>query len=138
MSFPAFRYQELIREDWDESELLSRLDRFIFVPIVGHKGLAAVGSCLIQQPISWTPADEELAVMAEEWTMFRDEVEAGVSARANAGLADSLSARSPEGEDVVGHRSSAGSWASREEVLLAQPGYVARILRKGHRLSDAI
>lgn len=43
LSFPAFRYQELIREDWEESELLSRLDRFIFVPIVGDRGLSAAG-----------------------------------------------------------------------------------------------
>ncbi len=33
-------YQELIREDWDQSELLSRLDHFLFVPIVGGKSLS--------------------------------------------------------------------------------------------------
>lgn len=81
LSFPAFRYQELIREDWEESELLSRLDRFIFVPIVGDRGLSAAGSCVIRHPVRWAPTEDELAVMSREWTMFRDEIEAGKALR---------------------------------------------------------
>lgn len=77
LSFPAFRYQELIREDWPESELLARLDRFLFVPVVAEKGLEAVGAGVIEPPVLWAPSDSDLDGMAREWTMFRDEIEAG-------------------------------------------------------------
>jgi DNA mismatch repair protein MutH len=77
LSFPAFRFQELIREDWDQSELLSRLDRFLFVPIVGGKSLASVGDCVIRSPFIWRPSEAELSGMASEWTMYRNEIEAG-------------------------------------------------------------
>ena len=77
LSFPAFRYQELIREDWTESELLSRLDRFLFVPIIGGKGLGEVGDCVVQAPFTWHPSETDLDLMEAEWTMFRDEIAAG-------------------------------------------------------------
>jgi DNA mismatch repair endonuclease MutH len=85
LSFPAFRYQELIREDWEESELLSRLDRFLFVPIVGGKGLTALDSCIVHEPFSWAPSEAELVGIGAEWTMFRDEIEAGKAAELTPG-----------------------------------------------------
>ncbi len=77
LSFPAFRYQELVREDWEESELLSRMDRFLFVPVVGGQGLAEVGDCVVQTPFGWHPTEADLDQMEVEWTMFRDEIAAG-------------------------------------------------------------
>jgi DNA mismatch repair protein MutH len=79
MSFPAFRYQELIREDWEQSELLARLDRFLFVPIVADQGLGAIGQGVIRRPFLWVPSESDLGGMAREWTMYRDEVEAGMA-----------------------------------------------------------
>jgi DNA mismatch repair protein MutH len=77
LSFPAFRYRELVEEEWHESELRSRLNQFILVPVMGGKGLAAVGVCAVQPPLLWSPTDAQLRLISTEWRGFRDEVRSG-------------------------------------------------------------
>jgi DNA mismatch repair protein MutH len=129
LSFPVFRYQELIREDWAESELLSRLDKFILVPVIAAKGLGSVGAGVIQSPVLWSPSESDLEGMAREWTMFRDEIEAGKArALTPASLTDYIHVR-PKGKDsldtdpapIVGPVVKKCFWLNRD--------LVARILR---------
>jgi DNA mismatch repair endonuclease MutH len=77
MSFPAFRYQELIREEWPDSELRQSLDRFLIVPLEGGKGLDNLDETVIRRCFIWAPDDGEIDQIGREWTMFRDQIIAG-------------------------------------------------------------
>ncbi|MFN8622969.1 MAG: MutH/Sau3AI family endonuclease [Chloroflexota bacterium] len=80
MSFPAFRYRELITEDWEHSDLLARLNRFLVLPLDGAKGLAATADCILREPFFWSPSPDELAGIGAEWTIYRDLIAAGRAA----------------------------------------------------------
>jgi DNA mismatch repair protein MutH len=131
LSFPAFRYQELIREDWEESELLSRLDRFMFVPIVGHRGLAAVGSCVIRPPIRWAPTEDELCGMAREWTMFRDEIAVGKALRLTPASRTHYLHVRPKGRTALDTDPAPHVGPVVKKCFWFNRAFVARILRSG-------
>jgi DNA mismatch repair endonuclease MutH len=77
MSFPAFRYRELVDEEWPDSDLLGRLNRLLVVPLVGNHRTTTFEDCVLGSPFFWSPTDRELEGIAREWTMFRDEIRAG-------------------------------------------------------------
>lgn len=77
MSFPAFRYQELLEEEWEDSDLLARLNRFLFLPLEGPKGLAFTADCRIREPFFWSASALQLNGIRTEWEAFRREIAAG-------------------------------------------------------------
>jgi DNA mismatch repair endonuclease MutH len=77
LSFPAFRHLELIEEEWEDSTLLSQIERMLIVPVHGRTRSTPQGECVIGEPVYWTPTAEELALIEREWTMFRDLIAAG-------------------------------------------------------------
>ncbi len=77
LSFPAFRYRDLVTERWEESDLLSRLQRFLFFPLLGPRGLENAESYVIRPAFFWSPSRADLAGIEGEWTMYRDEIAAG-------------------------------------------------------------
>jgi DNA mismatch repair protein MutH len=131
LSFPAFRYQELIREDWEDSELLSQLDRFMFVPIVGPRGLGAVGSCVIQRPIRWAPTEDELSAMSREWTMFRDEIEAGKARRLTPASRTRYLHVRPKGRNALDTDPAPHVGPVVKKCFWLNRDFVGRILRRG-------
>jgi DNA mismatch repair endonuclease MutH len=80
MSFPAFRYRELIEEEWEDSDLLARLKRLLILPMVGPKGQAATDGCVLREPFFWSPDPEQLAGIRAEWEMYRDLIRDGRAA----------------------------------------------------------
>lgn len=77
LSFPAFRHLELVEEDWEDSTLLSQIERMLIVPVHGRTRSTPQGECVIGEPVYWTPTAEELATIEREWTMFRELIAAG-------------------------------------------------------------
>jgi DNA mismatch repair protein MutH len=131
LSFPAFRYQELIREDWDESELLSRLNRFLLVPVVGGKGLAAVGSCVVQRPWIWAPTDRELEGIAREWAMYRDEIESGRALSLTSASRTQFIHVRPKGRTALDTDPAPGVGPVVKKCFWFNRDFVAEILRRG-------
>lgn len=76
-SFPAFRHMELIEEEWADSTLLAQVDGIFFFPLVGERKETPQDHCRLGSPFLWRPTVEELAIIEEEWTLFRDQVRAG-------------------------------------------------------------
>ncbi len=79
MSFPAFRYGELVAEQWEDSDLLARLNRLLVVPVEGRTKETSVDQCVIRAPFFWSPSGPELDGIRQEWEMFRAEVAAGLA-----------------------------------------------------------
>ena len=130
LSFPAFRYQELIREDWEQSELLSRLDRFLFVPIVGGKGLGALGDCVVHTPFVWAPSESELTGMSVEWTRFRDEIEAGKALELTPSSRTHYLHVRPKGRDGLDTDPAPGVGPVVKKCFWFNRAFVAAILRR--------
>ena len=77
LSFPAFSHVELIEEDWEDSDLLSRVEHMLIVPVRGMMKDTPPSDCTIGTPVYWEPTAEELATIEREWTMFRDLIRDG-------------------------------------------------------------
>lgn len=99
MSFPAFRYMELIEEEWEDSDLLSRLDGLFIFPLEGRRKNSAPNECVISKPLLWRPSRAELEVAEREWTMFRDLIAGGKAAQLPTAAGTTMIHVRPHGRD---------------------------------------
>ena len=67
MSFPRFRYLELVEEEWNDSDLRGRIGRFLFLPFEGKKGLANAPELVVRTPFFWVPSEQQVSAIGEEW-----------------------------------------------------------------------
>jgi DNA mismatch repair protein MutH len=77
LSFPAFRYWNLVQETWETSDLRLHLQRLFIVPVRQPYADAPVGEWRLQQPFFWSPDRTVLAAIRAEWEQFRAEIAAG-------------------------------------------------------------
>jgi DNA mismatch repair protein MutH len=77
LSFPAFRYSELLEETWEDSDLLSRIEYMLIVPVHGEMKSTPQGSCRFGRPVFWRPDSAELETIRREWEVFRLEIRNG-------------------------------------------------------------
>ena len=77
MSFPAFKYAELIDETWDVAELRDRLQRLLIVPVHAAERAVTQPGRQLGPPFFWTPRDQEWAGIHKEWSMFQKEIRDG-------------------------------------------------------------
>jgi DNA mismatch repair endonuclease MutH len=71
MSFPAFKHMLLQEEDWEDSDLLSRLQRILFLPVVARRRGAPADERWLGRPFFWTPGPVDLAGIRGEWLNIR-------------------------------------------------------------------
>jgi DNA mismatch repair endonuclease MutH len=81
LSFPAFRYRSLIQETWEDSDLLSRVENMLLVPIHGDTRSTPPDRCALGAPVSWRPSAPDLDLIHREWELFRLEIERGQADR---------------------------------------------------------
>jgi DNA mismatch repair endonuclease MutH len=77
VSFPAFRYADLIDESWTDSDLLARIEYMLFVPLVGAKRSTPQADCEIAGSRVWRPSASDVDLIQREWELFRIEIERG-------------------------------------------------------------
>jgi DNA mismatch repair protein MutH len=77
LSFPAFRYRDLLQENWETSDLRLRLARLFIVPIRQPYADAPVRDWRLQQPFFWSPGQAVLDGIHTEWEQFRTEIASG-------------------------------------------------------------
>ena len=69
LSFPAFRYAELLDEDWEDSDLLSRVEYMLIVPVFGRTRRTPQAACRFGRPVFWRPSAAQLETMRREWEL---------------------------------------------------------------------
>jgi DNA mismatch repair protein MutH len=74
MSFRGFRYRPLLEERWEDSDLLSCLNRLLIVPIIRDTRITPVGKQVFGRAFFWSPSDIELRGIRLEWATFRREI----------------------------------------------------------------
>ena len=77
LSFPAFRYGELLEEDWEDSDLLARIQYMLLVPLHGRAKETPQRECLLGRPVFWRPKPEDLELISREWEHYRMEIRVG-------------------------------------------------------------
>ena len=77
LSFPAFSYQGLLDELWEDSDLLSRVEYMLIVPVIGSDKATRQSECELGLPVFWRPSRQQLESIRIEWEMFRLEIRTG-------------------------------------------------------------
>jgi DNA mismatch repair protein MutH len=77
MSFPAFRHEEIVGEDWQDSDMLARIEQMLIVPVARETRATPLSEGLIGRPVFWRPSADQLDVIEREWTTFRDLIRTG-------------------------------------------------------------
>jgi DNA mismatch repair protein MutH len=76
-SFPTFRYGALLEEEWEDSDLLARVEYMLFLPVHGRTKSTHQGSCTFARPVFWRPTTSDLELIRREWELYRLEIRQG-------------------------------------------------------------
>jgi DNA mismatch repair protein MutH len=134
MSFPAFRHLDLIEEEWEDSALLAQIEHMLIVPVLGPRRDTPQAECVIQRPVYWRPTAEELAVIREEWTMFRDLIAAGKAHRLPTEAQTQAIHVRPHGRDSSDRDPTPGGGSETRKSFWLNKWFVQRLLiRAGSR-----
>lgn len=81
MSFPHQPFASIIEEDdFEESQLRTYLQSFIFIPLLSSKKSEKDPKKIyFGKPVLWTPNENELNEIREEWELYRDTLKAGLT-----------------------------------------------------------
>jgi DNA mismatch repair protein MutH len=129
-SFPAFRYGALVQEEWDDSDLLARIEYMLFIPVQGRRKDTSQDECTFGRPVFWRPTPEDLELIRREWEIYRLEIERGL-AKVLTPASETVAihvrphardARDTDDAPIVGPVVKKSFWLNRS--------YVQRILRQ--------
>jgi DNA mismatch repair protein MutH len=98
-SFPAMRYHEVIQEEWEDSDLLARINRILFVPLLRPKRGVRQAEGHIQRPFFWSPSPKEHDGIRREWQAYREEIASGKADRLTPASRTSYIHVRPHGSD---------------------------------------
>jgi DNA mismatch repair protein MutH len=76
-SFPAFDHFELLEEEWEDSDLRSRLERILFIPLIRSTRKSRQSEARFGRFFVWVPDDKTLESIRVEWEMFREQIRNG-------------------------------------------------------------
>jgi DNA mismatch repair protein MutH len=60
LSFPFLRYAELLEEEWVDSDLLSRVEYMLLIPVVGKTRETPQSQCMLGPPVFWRPDSAQI------------------------------------------------------------------------------
>jgi DNA mismatch repair endonuclease MutH len=78
ISFPAMKLQEFIEEEWEESTFLPMISKILFISICKeHKDIKDLGQLYLKKAFFWTPDNDEIDIIRQEWLNYQQEVKDG-------------------------------------------------------------
>ena len=80
-SFPSSPYGEVLAETWEDSDLLSRVEYMLFLPLHGPTKKTPQAACTFGKPRFWRPTTDDLGLIRREWELYRLEIERGMAKR---------------------------------------------------------
>jgi DNA mismatch repair endonuclease MutH len=130
VSFPAFRHLELAEEEWEDSDLLSRIEHMLIVPVFGRARDTPQGECIIREPVYWTPRREDLHVIEREWTTFRDLIRNGNANRPPTEATTTAIHVRPLGRDASDRDPTPGGGSQTKKSFWFNRRFVQDLLRR--------
>jgi DNA mismatch repair protein MutH len=136
ISFPAFRHNELIDENWEDSALLADVENMLLAPRIGKSRATPQGDCRLGELLFWRPSEEQLAAIQKEWVMFRDLIAAKqASALPAASRTTAIHVR-PHGRDSADRDMTPGGGDETKKSFWLNKEMVQRILTEAPTLSQ--
>ena len=133
-SFPAFKYQAILEEEWEDSDLLAQVEYMLFLPVHGSAKETPQADCTFGQPVFWRPSVTSLEVMRREWEAFRMEIRNRRADRLTpASKTTALHVR-PHGRDSSDTDEAPGLGPIVKKSFWLNRSFVQRILQAGGRI----
>jgi DNA mismatch repair protein MutH len=130
MSFPAFRHEELIDEDWQDSDLLARIEQMLIVQVARGTRKTPLPEGVIHHPVFWRPSADQLATIERDWTAFRDLIRAGKAGDLPTETQTTAIHVRPHGKDATDRDSTPGGGSQTRKSFWLNKGFVQTILRE--------
>ncbi len=138
MSFPRFDHMRVADETWEDSELLSNLQRLLIVPLVRDKRASSKDTQVWGTPFFWTPTPSEFDGIRKEWEDYVARIARGDAERLPPASATKYIHVRPHGRDSsdteeapsVGHVPKKCFWLNSE--------YTAKIVMENNGLMGAV
>ena len=128
-SFPAFRYRELLLETWEDSDLLSRVEYMLFLPVEGETRTVAQGRCRFMAPTFWRPSADDLDLIRREWELYRIEIQQGKANHLTQASETVAIHIRPHGRDARDTDDAPGLGPLPRKSFWLNKSFVAEILR---------
>jgi DNA mismatch repair endonuclease MutH len=134
MSFPYFKYKEYAEEEWEDSEFLSYIQRFLMVPILRSTRTTPLPDRILGRAFFWSHSTEDLDTIRSEWTAIRDLIREGrADDLPSYGDTQLIHAR-PHARDSRDVDEAPGLGFLPKYCLWLNPSYTARIVRENRGL----
>ena len=129
-SFPAFRYRDVLEETWEDSDLLSRVEYMLFLPVSGRTKATPQGDCTFGLPRFWRPSAADLELIRKEWELYRIEIERGLADRLTPASETVAIHVRPHGRDAQDTDDAPGVGPLVKKSFWLNRSFVAQILRR--------
>lgn len=133
MSFPAFKYAELVKEDWEHSTLKRILSRMLLVPMTGGpRGLKNDHLRRLGKAFFWNPSKEEWAVIQAEWERFVAQIRDGKARNLTPASKTEIIHIRPHGKDSSDTDLAPGVGAIVKKSFWVNARYLAKLVASHH------
>ncbi len=128
-SFPSFVHEELAFESWEDSDLLGRLNRMLFVPIERAKRQPQA-EAIVRRAFFWSPTEAELQGIASEWENYRSLIAGGGAARLPTASQTKYIHVRPKARDASDRELAPGGIDVIRRCFWLNQDYVEQIIRE--------
>jgi DNA mismatch repair protein MutH len=128
-SFPGFIHEELAFESWEDSDLLGRLNRILFIPVERAKGQDQA-TARVGRAFFWSPPEDELRGIEVEWDRYRRLIAEGGAAKLPKASETMFIHVRPKGRDSTDRDLAPGGVDVIRKCFWLNQRYVARIIHE--------
>jgi DNA mismatch repair protein MutH len=100
LSFPAFVISELLEVSWEDSDLLSKVEYMLVIPVIGNTKSTKQAECALGAPVFWRPDVNQIETIRREYEIFRTEIRIGHADRLTPASATSIIHVRPHARDA--------------------------------------
>lgn len=131
-SFPAFDPRELADEEWEDCDLLARLQNVLFVPLYRETRQTDLLEQRLCRPFRWEPSREELRGIRWEWEQYRDRVKNGLAGEPLNEAATSYIHVRPHGRDGSDRVDAPGGVVVARMCFWLNRHFIQELVRAAH------
>jgi len=128
MSFPRIHHMEIVDDDWADSDLRSRLERLLIIPLIRAYKEQPKEEHMIGRAFFWSPSDDELSGIQSEWERFVDAIRIGHSDRLPTAASTRFIHLRPKGRDRSDKEDAPGGLRVVKRCFWLNNDYVERII----------
>jgi DNA mismatch repair protein MutH len=128
MSFPRIDHMDIVHDDWDDSDLRSRLERLLIVPVIRDYKTQPKEEHVLGRAFFWSPTSEDISAIQAEWERFVDVIRLGQADRLPTAASTGYIHLRPKGRDGRDVEEAPGGLRVVKRCFWLNSDYVRRII----------